>query len=295
MNKKGGNTINIFINIIVCIIGIGSILFIAFIFMQVFCFSSFKIPSDSMEPSLEAGDNIVVCKPIIGARIFNIFASLRNEQTKIYRLPGLQEIQRDDIIVFNFPCPNQWNKIEMHILKYYVKRCVGLPGDTVSIENGIFKIKGYEGIVGNYTSQVALSKRKNETFEKEVFRCFPYDATFNWNIKTFGPLYIPKAGNSIHMNQSNYILYKKYIEWEQQKELNIRGNNIFLGEESINTYQFSKNYYFVAGDNGENSQDSRYWGLLPEKYIVGKAWIVWKSIDPYTGKIRWKRLFNPVN
>lgn len=295
MNKKGGNTINIFINIIVCIIGIGSILFIAFIFIQVFCFSSFKIPSDSMEPSLEAGDNIVVCKPIIGARIFNIFASLRNEQTKIYRLPGLQEIQRDDIIVFNFPCPNQWNKIGMHILKYYVKRCVGLPGDTVSIENGIFKIKGYEGIVGNYTSQVALSKRKNETFEKEVFRCFPYDATFNWNIKTFGPLYIPKAGNSIHMNQSNYILYKKYIEWEQQKELNIRGNNIFLGEESINTYQFSKNYYFVAGDNGENSQDSRYWGLLPEEYIVGKAWIVWKSIDPYTGKIRWKRLFNPVN
>lgn len=295
MNKKGGNTINIFINIIVCIIGIGSILFIAFIFIQVFCFSSFKIPSDSMEPSLEAGDNIVVCKPIIGARIFNIFASLRNEQTKIYRLPGLQEIQRDDIIVFNFPCPNQWNKIEMHILKYYVKRCVGLPGDTVSIENGIFKIKGYEGIVGNYTSQVALSKRKNETFEKEVFRCFPYDATFNWNIKTFGPLYIPKAGNSIHMNQSNYILYKKYIEWEQQKELNIRGNNIFLGEESINTYQFSKNYYFVAGDNGGNSQDSRYWGLLPEEYIVGKAWIVWKSIDPYTGKIRWKRLFNPVN
>ena len=295
MNKKGGNTINIFINIIVCIIGIGSILFIAFIFIQVFCFSSFKIPSDSMEPSLEAGDNIVVCKPIIGARIFNIFASLRNEQTKIYRLPGLQEIQRDDIIVFNFPCPNQWNKIEMHILKYYVKRCVGLPGDTVSIENGIFKIKGYEGIVGNYTSQVALSKRKNETFEKEVFRCFPYDATFNWNINTFGPLYIPKAGNSIHINQSNYILYKKYIEWEQQKELNIRGNNIFLGEESINTYQFSKNYYFVAGDNGENSQDSRYWGLLPEEYIVGKAWIVWKSIDPYTGKIRWKRLFNPVN
>ena len=251
------------INIIVCIIGIGSILFLAFIFMQVFCFSSFKIPSDSMEPSLEAGDNIVVCKPIIGARIFNIFASLRNEQTKIYRLPGLQEIQRDDIIVFNFPCPNQWNKIEMHILKYYVKRCVGLPGDTVSIENGIFKIKGYEGIVGNYTSQVALSKRKNETFEKEVFRCFPYDATFNWNIKTFGPLYIPKAGNSIHMNQSNYILYKKYIEWEQQKELNIRGNNIFLGEESINTYQFSKNYYFVAGDNGENSQDSRYWDFYP--------------------------------
>lgn len=84
----------------------------------------------------------------------------------------------------------------MHILKYYVKRCVGLPGDTLSIENGIFKIKGYEGIVGNYISQEAISKRKNETFEKEVLRCFPYDTIFDWNIKTFGPLYIPKAGDS---------------------------------------------------------------------------------------------------
>lgn len=295
MNKKGENTINIFINIVVWIIGIGSILSLAFIFMQVFCFSTFKIPSDSMSPSLEAGDYVIVCKPIIGARIFNIFASLRNEQTKIYRIPGFRELRRNDIIVFNFPCPNQWSKIEMHILKYYVKRCVGLPGDTLSIENGIFKIKGYEGVVGNYISQEAISKRKNETFEKEVLRCFPYDTIFDWNIKTFGPLYIPKAGDSIQMNQFNYILYKKYIEWELQEELNIRDNDIFLGEESINTYQFSKNYYFVAGDNGENSQDSRYWGLLPEEYIVGKAWIIWKSIDPYTGNIRWERLFNPVN
>lgn len=295
MNIKQKNTFNIFINNIVWTMSTLAILFFSFVFMQIFCFSTFRIPSDSMAPSLEAGDNIVVCKPIMGARIFNIFASLRNEQTKIYRLPGFQKIQRNNIIVFNFPCPNQWSKIEMHILKYYVKRCVGLPGDTLSIENGIFKVKGYEGIVGNHISQKTISKRKNETFEKQVFTCFPYDTIFNWNIKTFGPLYIPKAGDSIPMNQANYTLYKKYIEWEQQKELSIQDNNIFLGQESINTYQFSKNYYFVAGDNGENSQDSRYWGLLPEEYIVGKAWIVWKSTDPYTGKLRWERLFKPVN
>ena len=91
-------------------------LLFSFIILQVFFFSTFKIPSDSMSPSLEPGDNVLVCKPILGARIFNVFASLRNEQTKIYRLPGFRDIQRNDILVFNFPCPNNWETVEMHIL-----------------------------------------------------------------------------------------------------------------------------------------------------------------------------------
>ena len=89
--------------------------------LQVFLFSSFKIPSDSMEPELTIGDNILVLKPTIGPRVFNLFASMRNEQTEIYRIPGIKKIQRNDILVFNFPHPNSWNKIEMHILKYYIK------------------------------------------------------------------------------------------------------------------------------------------------------------------------------
>lgn len=295
MNTKQKKVLEACIDCILWAISIGAILALSFVLMQIFCFSTFKIPSDSMSPSLEAGDHIIVCKPIIGARIFNIFVSLRKEQTTIYRIPGFRTIQRNHIIVFNFPCPNRWSKIEMHILKYYVKRCVGLPGDTLSIENGVFKIKGYEGIIGNYISQERISKLGNDTFRKEIFNCFPFNSLFNWNIKTFGPLHIPKAGDTIEMDRYNYILYKKYIEWEQQKELNIRNNRIFLGQDPIHIYQFQKNYYFVAGDNGENSQDSRYWGLLPEEYIVGKAWIIWKSIDPYTGNIRWERLFNPVD
>lgn len=295
MNIRRKHILDIFINKVLRIASILVISTLSFIFMQIFCFSTFKIPSDSMSPTLKDGDNIMVFKPTIGARIFNIFTSLRNEPTKIYRIPGFQQIQRNDIHIFNFPFPNRWNKVEMHILKYYVKRCVGLPGDTLSIRNGIFKIRGYEGAIGNDISQQTISKREDDTFEKEIFKCFPYDTTFNWDIRNFGPLFIPKAGNSIQMDRSSYILYKKYIEWEQQKILSIHCESVFLGDKQIDTYQFQKNYYFMAGDNGENSQDSRYWGLLPEEYIVGKAWIIWKSIDPYTGKIRWKRLFNPVN
>ena len=260
--------------------------------LQVFLFSSFKIPSDSMEPELTIGDNILVLKPTIGPRVFNLFASMRNEQTEIYRIPGIKKIQRNDILVFNFPHPNSWNKIEMHILKYYIKRCVGLPSDTLSIQNGFFHVKGIETSLGNMESQNKIAT--TEQFEDGIFHSFPFDSIISWNIKDFGPLYIPGKGDSITLNQTNCRLYRKLIEWEQGS-LQYKDSTIFLNGTPINGYRFQKNYYFMAGDNGMNSQDSRYWGLLPEEYIVGKAWIIWKSVDPYTDKFRWNRFLKVIH
>lgn len=88
---------------------------------------------------------------------------------------------------------------------------------------------------------------------------------------------------------------KKLIEWEQRRTLEYKEATFFLNEKSIDAYRFLKNYYFMAGDNGINWQDSRYWGMLPEEYIMGKAWILWKAVDPYTGKFRWERLLNEIN
>ena len=261
--------------------------------LQVFLFSSFKIPSDSMEPELTIGDNILVLKPTIGPRVFNLFASMRNEQTEIYRIPGIKKIQRNDILVFNFPHPNSWNKIEMHILKYYIKRCVGLPSDTLSIQNGFFHVKGIETSLGNMESQNKIAT--TEQFEDGIFHSFPFDSIISWNIKDFGPLYIPGKGDSITLNQTNCRLYRKLIEWEQQGSLQYKDSTIFLNGTPINGYRFQKNYYFMAGDYCMNSQDSRYWGFLPEEYIVGKAWIIWKSVDPYTDKFRWNRFLKVIH
>lgn len=277
---------------IICWLGV---LFCLLISFQIFCFSSFKIPSDSMEPKLLIGDNLIVNKMVFGARLFNIFASMRGEQTEIYRMPGIWNIKRNDVLVFNFPHPNNWDKIEMHILKYYVKRCVGLPGDTLSIANGIFRVKGIDYRVGNEASQRRIARRAKESFEEGVFHCFPYDSILHWNIKDFGPFNIPRRGDRIEMNRTNYCLYKKVIEWEQQAGLSYKDSLVYLNDKMLDTYQFQKNYYFMAGDNGENSQDSRYWGLLPEEYIVGKAWIVWKSVDPYTGRFRWDRFLKVIH
>ena len=139
-NRKIHTLINKAINIVFWLCMTVTLWFV----LQVFIFASFKIPSDSMEPGLITGDNILVWKPTVGPRIFNLFASMRNEQTEIYRIPGFKKIKRNDILVFNFPHPNSWDKIEMHILKYYIKRCVGIPGDTLSIRNVFFHVEGVQ-------------------------------------------------------------------------------------------------------------------------------------------------------
>ena len=183
----------------------------------------------------------------------------------------------------------------MHILKYFIKRCIAIPRDTLYIQNGIYQINHSDLSVGNIESQNKISKQNKENLSNEIYYSFPFDSIIGWNIKDFGPLYIPGKGDSITLDQTNYRLYKKLIEWEQQGELQFKDSTAFLKGNPVNGYRFRKNYYFMAGDNGMNSQDSRYWGLLPEEYIVGKAWIIWKSVDPYTDKFRWNRFLKVIH
>lgn len=261
---------------------------------QVFLFASFRIPSDSMEPTLTEGDFVMVWKPTIGARLFDLNATLRLEQTGIYRLPGWRKVRRGDVLVFNFPHPNDWSRIEMHILKYYIKRCVGLPGDTLSIRGGMFRVSGTDSTPGNIESQKRIARTQPEEFPKGIYNCFPFDSLTAWNIRDFGPLYIPKAGDTVRMDRNGFVRYRKLIEWERKGTLEYRDSVVRLDGKRIESYRFTKNYYFVAGDKGENSQDSRYWGLLPEEYIVGKATLIWKSVDPYTGRFRWERFLKKI-
>lgn len=84
------------------------------------------------------------------------------------------------------------------------------------------------------------------------------------------------------------------IEWEQSEKIRYEETKIYLGNRIIEGYRFQKNYYFVTGDKVENSKDSRYWGLLPEEYIVGKAWRIWKSVDERREQIRWDRIWKRI-
>ena len=266
--------------------------------MQVFCFTSFKIPSDSMEPELIAGDYIAVNKLTQGARLFNVFDALNKKEVAIHRLPGIGEIERNDVLVFNFPYPARWDSIGFDVIKYYVKRCVALPGDTFEIRKAQYQVRGVNTPLGNVGSQREMERilASEQDIQRYgiVTKGYPYDSIIGWNIKEFGPLYVPKQDGEIEINRTNWILYRTLIEWEQKKRLTFKDETFFLGGHAITSYRFRKNYYFMTGDKAMNSQDSRYWGLLPEEFIVGKATFIWKSKDLSTGDIRWDRVWKRI-
>jgi signal peptidase I len=270
-------------------------LFIAIFFaigLRIFVLCSFHITSGSMYPTIKAGDYVLVNKQIPGPRVYRNLKHIRDENGKVQtkRFKGIRKIRRNDIIAFNFPYTNL-EKIEMNIDLNYLKRCVGLPGDSFAIENGIYKIlNAPEAKTGYRPAQEQLSQQFVESREPEL--CFPHDtAHFNWNLRDFGPLYIPKSGDEIAIDTLNYLLYRHLIAYETGKEVAAKDGKILLGDSVIRTYRFEMNYYFMAGDYVSDSVDSRYWGLVPEDHIVGKAFMVWNSRDMRTNKIRWKRIF----
>ena len=268
------------------------------ILLQVTCIATFKIPSDSMEPALLDGDNILVNKCVMGGRLFNIGDALEDEEVNISRLPGWGKVKRNDVVVFNFPYLEQrWDSIAFRVMKYYVKRCVALPGDTFEISRGHYKVHGYISELGNVESQdnlMRIVERGREVDYGIVMRGYPYSDIVDWDIMNLGPLYLPAKGDVIEMTPKHVALYRNAIEWEQKKKLLLRGDTVLLNDSVIHTYRFKENYYFVAGDKVMNSQDSRYWGLLPEPFIVGKAVRIWKSVDRNTDKIRWNRIFKKI-
>lgn len=282
-------------NIALNIFYYSSIVLFSFFLLRVFVFGSYKIPTDSMEPTILPGDYVLVNKLAYGARLFNLFDAVEGKKVNIKRVPGYSRIKNNDVLVFHIPHPNTWDKIEMNMSKYFIKRCIGIPGDTLRIVNGIYAInsdttKGY----GNIAAEEVLSRMSEKNLPKGVYHTFPWDSTLNWNIKDFGPLYIPRIGDKMILNRNNILLYRKIIEWEKGYSLSFERDTLWDNKVPLLTYIFSHDYYFMGGDKVQNSQDSRYWGLLPDELIVGKAAFIWKSNEPYAGKIRWNRVFKKI-
>ena len=262
--------------------------------MQTTAVCTFSIPTDSMQPTLLPGDNILVNKSILGARIFDIWEAAEEKEVEIYRLPGFGKVKRNDVLVFHYPYPRSNDSLSMHLLKYYVKRCIALPGDTMGIEHGHYYIKGVNEPVGNVEAQKRISRLRKDDARGIVMDAYPWDKYINWTIRDFGPLHVPARGQTVAMDSTAVKLYRKLIEWEQKKPMTRNGNKVYLGDSLIQEYRFRENYYFMGGDNMENSKDSRYWGLLPEPYIVGVATRIWKSVDKYTDEVRWDRVMKKI-
>ncbi len=131
---------------------------------------------------------------------------------------------------------------------------------------------------------------------------FPNDPNFSWSTDNFGPLYIPRKGDKVKLDERNLALYQyAIINYEDNEDAKVENGKLFIGGQEVPEYTFKQNYYFMMGDNRHNSLDSRFWGFVPEDHIVGKALFVWWSVNQnaswleITDKIRWNRLFRAIN
>ena len=275
-----------------------SIILLNSIFFQLFFFELFNIPSHSMKNTLQYGDRVIISKFQYGPKppenpfqipLINIFfymntnASNRVDEKwwETKRLPGLKEVKRGEIFVFKSP----WEGLE-----FFIKRCVATPGDTFMIKNDQIYINDQPL---NYSPQINIDKPSYLSNDSsKANKIYPWVLEESWTLSDFGPLYIPKAGDSIPLNQHNWILYRTIIKKYEPVKVNEVDGRFFHDGKEVYYYKFSNNYYFVMGDNRYNSTDSRYWGLLPEDKIVGKAVLILTNIR--NGKVDWGRTFKGI-
>lgn len=120
---------------------------------------------------------------------------------------------------------------------------------------------------------------------------FPYDNIHVWSKDNFGPIWIPKKGATLTLTPENYSLYERIIRVYEGNSLEMRNGKFLINGKETNQYCFKMDYYWMMGDNRHGSQDSRYWGMVPEDHVVGEAWLIWMSWDK---GIRWSRLFRRI-
>jgi signal peptidase I len=126
---------------------------------------------------------------------------------------------------------------------------------------------------------------------------FPHSEQFDWNINSFGPIYIPEKGVTVDLNLETLPFYTRIIEAYEANTLEVKDSVIYINGEIANSYTFKMNYYWMMGDNRNNSLDSRYWGYVPEDHIIGKPRFIWLSMHKdksFPANIQLKRMFKSI-
>jgi signal peptidase I len=260
--------------------------------IKVFLFEAYRIPTGSMEETLKVGDFLLVTKFTYGATTpRNVpFTNIRIPYIK---LPGFKSPKLGDIIVFDFPGDRD-EKESPEVLNY-IKRCVGLPGDTIQIINKKLFNNGKE------FPNPPESKFLPSTLPPNVTNPKIFPKGSGWNEDNYGPLRIPKKGDKIIIDSTNFEKWRMFVTKEgcqislsKDKKVIVDNAELPNGE-----YEVKRDYLWMMGDNRNNSLDSRFWGFMPEENVVGEAFIIYWSWDaniPFSdffkliNSIRWNRI-----
>ena len=365
-------------------------------FLFLFLGQNYQIPSSSLEKSLLTGDFLWVNKVTYGPRVpqtplhfplaqntlpfLNCKSYIETPQLSYHRLKGLRNVERMDIVVFNFPAGDTValkygssedyyslclrygrdvvnnNKDQFGDIIYrpvdrrdnYVKRCLGLPGETLQIKDGIvyadgkavpqpknvqyfyyvetdgtpigedlfeelgISIEDRHGSGSQYIIPLTGEMKKTlggkpwvkmiqriQPDAGETMMTYPIGVDYGWTHANYGPIWIPKKGAKINLTLQNLPLYERCIKNYEGNDLEVKNGQILINGKPATSYTFKMDYYWMQGDNRDNSLDSRYWGFVPEDHIVGTPSIILISFDKdhtlMDGGIRWNRIFKMPN
>ncbi len=249
--------------------------------------ASFVVPTGSMENTVMTGDFLFVNKFTYGPSTPQVIPFV-NIPLPYYKLPPLCKPERGDVIVFVYP--GDRGDFEPDRFQYFLKRCVAIHGDTLQIINKRLHINGKEM---KPPEHVKFTSPVNN-FDK--FRTFPKGAGFSGD--NYGPLVVPQKGDTINLTLDNFKRWKVFIQREDHVAYMWDGE-IYIDDKVVNRYIVERDYYFAMGDNRDNSEDSRYWGFVPEENIVGSPMFVywsWNTDLPLSrifdkfASVRWSRI-----
>ncbi len=257
--------------------------------LKTFVVEAFRIPSGSMENTLLVGDFLLVNKLAYGLKTPR-YVPLTNLAIPSVTLPAFGSVRRGEIVVFEYP--GKRVEADGNDPVYYIKRCIGIPGDTVAIRSAEVSVNGRE-VLSPLNGKASYPGQHLWMDSARDGNSAPIDGD------NFGPIIVPKHGDAIALTPASAMHWKEFIEREHHKlQVDPTGKILIDGIETV-TYTVRENYYFMLGDNRDNSLDSRFWGFVPEGYIVGEALVIywsWDPEDPGSGlkervsRIRWPRV-----
>jgi signal peptidase I len=315
--------------------------------VRTFFFDLFRIPTPSMEKNLLVGDYLFVSKLHYGTRLplslgvpFTSW-SVPGVSFPYTRLPGFAEVDRGDAVVFNYPPADGPIDRKVH----YIKRLIGMPGETVAVRDKVVHIDGEplplgEGMQQYWTvvksdaryrvtrthmrtlgisdvqptdsalrirmlgTPAALAAVREMPWVERVepyiarnanYGSLMYPSGRGYTPDNYGPVPVPRKGETVTLTANNWPLYRPVIvRYEGHSARQMTETTFAIDGDETTTYTFEQDYYFVMGDNRDNSEDSRFWGFVPMDHVVGKAVITYFSWDARAWVPRFSRILNPI-